>query len=99
MFVLYLHNGTVLQGAGGLGFCCVDGCDRSTGGDGWLTVHGALLLPDKTLLSASVQRSPKPRNAVAEKRVRRQQTEPFDSRSSDAHIQAVRGKLTCQGPT
>lgn len=99
MFVLYLHNGTVLQDARGLGFCCMDGCDRSTGVDGWLTVHGALLLPDKTLLSASVQRSPKPRNAVAEARVRRQQAKPFDSRSSDAHIQAARGKPTRQGPT
>lgn len=34
---------------------CRDGSECSAGSDGWLTVHGALRLNDKTLLSASVQ--------------------------------------------
>lgn len=77
-------------GAPGVWFCCVDGCDCSTWGDGWLTIYGALLLNDKTLVSASVQ--PKALQHSCSGGVRRQQTESFDSRSSDAHIQAIRGK-------
>lgn len=60
MSLLYLHNGT--RGFGALGFTsffypffCRDGCECSAGSDGWLTVHGALRLNDKTLLSARVQ--------------------------------------------
>lgn len=56
MSLLYLHNGT--RGFGDLGVAslfCRGGCECSAGSDGWLTVHGALRLNDKTLLTASVQ--------------------------------------------